>query len=99
VAKAETLADAVDRIAGEGNVFFSEPFLLPRPVLRAVQSEVPALLWVEEIDKADPVLEASLREVLSDRAVPVPEIGTVPGAPGSAGGAHLRRLPRPLLRQ
>jgi MoxR-like ATPase len=77
VSGAETLAEAADRIAGEGNVFFSERFLLPRPVLRAITSETPALLLVDEIDKADPELEAFLLEVLSDWAVTVPEIGTV----------------------
>ncbi len=74
---ATSLADAADRIAGEGNVFFSERFLLPRPILRAISSEEPALLLVDEIDKADPELEAFLLEVLSDWAVTVPEIGTI----------------------
>lgn len=77
VASAATLAEAADRIAGEGNVFFSERFLLPRPVLRALVGERPALLLVDEIDKADPEFEAFLLEVLSDWAVTVPEIGTL----------------------
>ncbi|HET6439894.1 MAG TPA: MoxR family ATPase [Anaeromyxobacter sp.] len=74
---ASSLSEAADRIADEGNVFFSERFLLPRPVLRAILSDVPALLLVDEIDKADPELEAFLLEVLSEWAVSVPEIGTV----------------------
>ena len=74
---AGSLAEAADRIAGEGNVFFSERFLVPRPVLRALLSEQPALLLVDEIDKADPELEAFLLEVLSDWAVTVPELGTL----------------------
>jgi MoxR-like ATPase len=74
---AGSLAEAADRIAGEGNVFFSERFLVPRPILRAITSEHPALLLVDEIDKADPELEAFLLEVLSDWAVTVPELGTV----------------------
>jgi MoxR-like ATPase len=73
---ARTLSEAADRIAGEGNVFFSERFLLPRPILRAVMSEEPVLLLVDEIDKADPELEAFLLEVLSDYAVSIPELGT-----------------------
>jgi MoxR-like ATPase len=72
-----SLADAADRIAGEGNVFFSERFLVPRPVLRALTSEAPALLLVDEIDKADPEFEAFLLEVLSEWTVSVPELGTV----------------------
>jgi MoxR-like ATPase len=74
---AGSLADAADRIAGEGNVFFSERFLVPRPVLKALVSETPALLLVDEIDKADPEFEAFLLEVLSEWTVTVPELGTV----------------------
>ncbi len=73
---AQTLSEAADRIAAEGNIFFSERFLLPRPILRAVTSEEPVLLLVDEIDKADPELEAFLLEVLSDYAVTIPELGT-----------------------
>jgi MoxR-like ATPase len=73
---AHTLAEAADRIAAEGDVFFSRRFLLPRPILEAVTSASPALLLVDEIDKADPELEAFLLEVLSDYAVTIPELGT-----------------------
>jgi MoxR-like ATPase len=84
---AATLAEAADRIAGEGNVFFSERFLLPRAILKAITSDRPALLLVDEIDKADPELEAFLLEVLSDWAVTVPEIGTI----------RARHVPRVVL--
>ena len=77
VAGAGTLAEAADRIAAEGNVFFSERFLLPRPILQAVRSERPVLLLVDEIDKADEELEAFLLEILSDWAVTIPELGTL----------------------
>jgi len=87
VSGAASLAEAADRIAGEGNVFFSERFLVPRPVLRAITSEVPALLLVDEIDKADPELEAFLLEVLSEWTVTVPELGTV----------RARQVPRVVL--
>jgi MoxR-like ATPase len=73
---ARTLTEAADRIAAEGNVFFSERFLLARPILQAVTSAAPALLLVDEIDKADPELEAFLLEVLADYAVTIPELGT-----------------------
>jgi MoxR-like ATPase len=79
VADAPTLAAAADRIAAEGNVFFSERFLLPRPVLRALLSERPALLLVDEVDKADPEFEAFLLETLSDGAATIPELGTLRG--------------------
>jgi len=77
VSGAKTLAEAADRLAAEGNVFFSERFLVPRPILQAVRSERPALLLVDEVDKADPEFEAFLLEVLSDQAVTVPELGTL----------------------
>ena len=87
VAGAGSLAEAADRIAAEGEVFFSERFLVPRPVLRALTGEAPALLLVDEIDKADPELEAFLLEVLSDWAVTVPELGTI----------RARQVPRVVL--
>jgi MoxR-like ATPase len=77
IAGAQTLAQAADRIAGADDLFFSERFLLPRPILAAVRSPTPALLLVDEIDKADPEFEAFLLEVLADNAVTVPELGTV----------------------
>src|SRR3954464_7477938 len=77
IAGAQTLAQAAERIAGSEDLFFSERFLLPRPILAAIRSETPALLLVDEIDKADPEFEAFLLEVLADFAVTVPELGTV----------------------
>src|SRR3954453_729250 len=77
IAGAGTLREAADRVAGSDDLFFSERFLLPRPVLAAIRSKDPALLLVDEIDKADPEFEAFLLEVLSDFAVTVPELGTV----------------------
>src|SRR5206468_4191481 len=77
IAGTGTLAEAAERIASSDDLFFSERFLLPRPVLAAIRSKDPALLLVDEIDKADPEFEAFLLEVLADSAVTVPELGTV----------------------
>src|SRR5438067_9671904 len=77
IAGAGTLSEAAERIAGSDDLFFSERFLLPRPILAAIRSKEPSLLLVDEIDKADPEFEAFLLEVLSDNAVTVPELGTV----------------------
>src|ERR1700749_1872721 len=77
IAGAQTLAQAADRIAGADDLFFIQRFLLPRPILAAGRSPTPALLLVDEIDKADPEFEAFLLEVLADNAVTVPELGTV----------------------
>jgi MoxR-like ATPase len=56
---------------------FSEEFLLPRPLLKAITSEGPVVLLVDEVDKADVEFEAFLLEVLSDFQVSIPELGTV----------------------
>lgn len=77
LAGARTLREAAERIGGSEDLFFSERFLLPRPILAAIRSPEPALLLIDEIDKADPEFEAFLLEVLSDFAVTVPELGTV----------------------
>lgn len=73
----QTLQQAVDSIAKEDDVFFSDRFLLPRPLLRAILSREPAVLLIDEVDKSDTEFEAFLLEVLSDFQVTVPEIGTL----------------------
>jgi MoxR-like ATPase len=70
------LAQAVDAIAAEDEVFFSERFMLPRPLMKAITSEKQSVLLIDEIDKADAEFEAFLLELLSDFQVTVPEIGT-----------------------
>src|SRR6476619_5234554 len=65
---ASTLAEAAERVASSDAVFFSKRFLLPRPVLRALLNDQPAVLLIDEIDKADPEFEAFLLEVLADFA-------------------------------
>jgi MoxR-like ATPase len=74
---AKSLTEAVDRIATEDDVFFSDRFLLPRPLLRAITSELPSVLLIDEIDKSDAEFEAFLLEILSDFQVSVPELGTL----------------------
>jgi MoxR-like ATPase len=58
-------------------VFFSDRFLLARPLLKAITSDEPEVLLIDEIDRADAEFEAFLLEVLSDFQVSVPEIGTI----------------------
>jgi MoxR-like ATPase len=58
---------------------FDQRFLLSRPVLRALR-ESPAVLLVDEIDRADDEFEAFLLEVLSTWQVTIPELGTVTAA-------------------
>ncbi len=72
-----TLKQAVERIAAEESVFFSRQFLLPRPLLQALVSKQPAVLLVDEIDRADVEFEAFLLEILSEFQVSIPELGTI----------------------
>jgi MoxR-like ATPase len=73
----QTLQDAVERIAKQDGVFFSDRFLLPRPLLRALLAEKRSVLLIDEVDKSDAEFEAFLLEVLSDFQISVPEIGTL----------------------
>ena len=77
IADAPSLPEAVSRIAGQDDAFFSYRFLSPRPLLQAIRADDPVVLLVDEIDKAEPEFEAFLLEVLSDFQVSIPELGTV----------------------
>ena len=74
---ATSLKEAVDRIGREDDVFFSDRFILARPLLRSITSPQRTVLLIDEIDKADTEFEAFLLEVLSDFTVSVPELGTL----------------------
>jgi len=74
---ARGLDESIARLHEFGDIFYSEEFLEPRPLLQALQSEDGAVLLVDEIDKADQEFEAFLLELLSDYQVSIPEIGTV----------------------
>jgi MoxR-like ATPase len=73
------LAEHEGRAASEvEDLIFSRSYLLERPLLRAItRREGPALLLVDEIDRADEGFEAFLLEVLSDFQVTIPELGTI----------------------
>ncbi len=73
---ADSLSDAVDRIASQEDAFFSERFIQPRPLLQAISATRPVVLLVDEVDKSDPEFEAFLLEVLSDFQISIPELGT-----------------------
>jgi MoxR-like ATPase len=74
---AEGLAESVDRLHAFGDVFYSEEFLEPRPLLQAMEQPAGAVLLIDEIDKSDHEFESLLLEILSDYQVSIPEIGTV----------------------
>src|SRR6516225_9231488 len=56
---------------------FSEKYLLERPLLAAIRRELPPVLLIDEIDRADEEFEAFLLELLSDFQVSIPELGTI----------------------
>ena len=72
------LAEAGGAKLAEEDLFGRE-YLVRRPVLEAIEhpGPVPAVLLVDELDRADPDFEAFLLEVLADAAVTVPELGTI----------------------
>ncbi len=77
ISGADSLSDAVDRIASQEDAFFSERFIQPRPLLQAISAPDPVVLLVDEVDKSDPEFEAFLLEVLSDFQISIPELGTL----------------------
>ena len=77
MAQAGSLNEAANMLAEQEDAFFSERFLLARPLLRAVTSDEPVVLLIDEIDRADAEFEAFLLEVLSDFQVSIPELGTI----------------------
>lgn len=74
---AKGLEASVERLHQFGDIFYSEAFLEPRPLLQTLQSEQGAVLLIDEIDKSDQEFEAFLLEILSDYQVSIPEIGTI----------------------
>src|SRR5450755_2889417 len=72
------LAEAQGREVSEADLFGAE-FLIARPLLRALQhpGPRPAVLLIDEIDRADDDFEAFLLELLAEATVTIPEIGTI----------------------
>jgi MoxR-like ATPase len=70
------LEAAMAKLGDIDEAFFSEAFLEPRPLLRALRQPGGAVLLVDEVDKSDQEFEAFLLEILSDYAITIPELGT-----------------------
>lgn len=77
---AKGFAQSVNKLHEFGDIFFSEEFLEPRPLLKALREENGCVLLIDEIDKADHEFESLLLEILSDYQVSIPEIGTIKAA-------------------
>ena len=56
---------------------FTREYLLERPLLTALTSEVPVVLLIDEVDRADEAFEAYLLEALADWQITIPELGPV----------------------
>ena len=76
IADAPDIPSAVARIEAHDAVFFSDHFLISRPLLDAIRGDQPAVLLIDEVDRADEALEAVFLECLGEYQVSVPEIGT-----------------------
>jgi MoxR-like ATPase len=63
----------------EEDDLFGEAYLVRRPVLQAIEhaGPLPAVLLVDELDRADDDFEAFLFEMLAESSVTIPEIGTI----------------------
>lgn len=72
----EDLGSASAALADMEVGIHGEEFLVTRPLLEAVMSEEPVLLLIDEIDRTEESLEAMLLEVLAEKQVTIPELGT-----------------------
>ena len=76
-AGASSLREGVARISAQESALYTEQFLLPRPLLKAILAPVSVVLLVDEVDRAEPEFEALLLEILAERQVTIPELGTL----------------------
>jgi MoxR-like ATPase len=74
---AANLTEAAAAIGDAESVLFGPKFLLARPLLQALTSDVPVVLLIDEVDRADPELEAFLLEILAENQATIPEMGTI----------------------
>lgn len=78
---ARGLTESVGKLHEFGDIFFSEDFLEPRPLLKALKEEEGCVLLIDEVDKSDHEFESLLLEMLSDFQLSIPEIGTIKARP------------------
>ena len=82
--------DALDR-DGARRELYSEAFLIKRPLLQAIDPARtrPAVLLIDEIDRADEEFEGFLLELLAEFQITIPELGTVRADRAAARDPHL----------
>ena len=76
VGSSDDLNESIQRLVKLEDAFFSDHFLLPRPLLKSLRSEEQTVLLIDEVDKSDPEFEAYLLEILSTHEITIPELGT-----------------------
>lgn len=76
IGKTPDLNEAMKKLVKLEDAFFSDHFLLPRPLLQALRKEEKIVLLIDEVDKSDPEFEAYLLEILSTHEITIPELGT-----------------------
>ena len=69
---AKGFRESVEQLHKFGDIFFSEEFLEPRPLMKAIKEEDGCILLIDEIDKADHEFESLLLEILSDYQLSIP---------------------------
>ena len=74
---AETMEESMAVLHSKEDLFFSEDFLEPRPLFKALKEKAGCVLLIDEVDKSDHEFEAFLLEILSEFQVSIPEIGTL----------------------
>ena len=75
----QLLAIRAAEAGAQARELFGREFLLRRPLLEALEHDGPAVLLIDEVDRADDEFEAFLLEFLADFAITIPELGTVTG--------------------
>jgi len=73
------VAEATGSVADVETSIYDRKYLQARPLLQALEGE-PAVLLIDELDRADEPFEAFLLEVLADFQLSIPELGTVRAA-------------------
>jgi MoxR-like ATPase len=76
----QLLAIRAAEAGADARELFGREFLLARPLLEALECDGPAVLLIDEVDRADDEFEAFLLEFLADFAITIPELGTVTAA-------------------
>ena len=76
IGSTDDLDESIKKLVKLEDAFFSDHFLLPRPLLKAIRSEQRPVLLIDEVDKSDPEFEAYLLEILSTNEITIPELGT-----------------------